>query len=57
MRLVRYRNTWRRTMTDRIPSTPYPDTEEEPLEPMQTPGTEEEPEGPDPSDDDSDETQ
>ena len=44
-------------MTDRIPSTPYPDTEEEPLEPMQTPGTEEEPEGPDPSDDDSDETQ
>jgi hypothetical protein len=43
-------------MTDRIPPTPYPDTEEEPLEPMRTPGTEEEPE-PDPFDDDTDETQ
>jgi hypothetical protein len=41
-------------MMDRIP-TPYPDTDEEPVEPMRTPG--EESERPDPFDDDSDETQ
>jgi hypothetical protein len=49
--------TRRRAMMDRIATTPYPDTEEEPVEPMRTPGTGEEPEGPDPFDDDGDDTQ
>jgi hypothetical protein len=49
--------TRRRAMMDRIAPTPYPDTEEEPVEPMRTPGTGEEPEGPDPFDDDGDDTQ
>ena len=42
-------------MTDRITPTPYPDTEEEPVEPMRAPA--EEFERSDPFDDDSDETQ
>jgi hypothetical protein len=42
-------------MMDRIAPTPYPDTEEEPVEPMRTPA--EESERSDPFDDDSDETQ
>jgi hypothetical protein len=42
-------------MMDRIAPTPYPDTEEEPVEPMQTPGAP--PDWPDPFGDDGDETQ